>query len=186
MIAACDCHYWESTAGCCGVLFRDWDSERPLLEFREIVRHVERYEPGSFYRRELPCLLMLLEQVKGRFEMVVIDGYVGLGKEERPGLGAHLFSALGETIPVIGVAKTPFRGATHARTVMRGRSRRPLYITSAGIDIEEAGRNIQAMHGPHRIPTLLKRVDRLCRESIQHLTTVPTDRSSAHEKSLKI
>jgi hypothetical protein len=42
------------------------------------------------------------------------------------------------------------------------------------------------MHGPHRIPTLLKRVDRLCRESIQHLANASKDRSSAHEKRLKI
>ena len=32
-------------------------------------------------------------------------------------------------------------------------------VTAAGMDLAEAAGHIQAMHGPCRIPTLLKRVD---------------------------
>jgi deoxyribonuclease V len=37
-------------------------------------------------------------------------------------------------------------------------------VTAVGIDLAEAARRLGEMHGPYRIPTLLKRVDRLCRE----------------------
>jgi deoxyribonuclease V len=47
--------------------------------------------------------------------------------------------------------------------VQRGHSRRPLYVSAAGIDAETAARYIQDMHGTYRLPTLLRRVDQLCR-----------------------
>jgi len=40
-----------------------------------------------------------------------------------------------------------------------------LYVTAAGMRLQEAADRIQRMHGPHRIPTLLKRVDTLARGS---------------------
>ena len=106
--------------------------------------------------------------MKDRVETIIVDGYVWLGPENRPGLGAHLYEALGKQVPVIGVAKSMFRGATNAEAVLRGRSRRPLYVTAAGMDPVIAAKNIQGMHGPHRIPTLLKRVDQLCRSAEKH------------------
>jgi deoxyribonuclease V len=80
-------------------------------------------------------------------------------------LGWHLFDALESKIPVIGVAKSRFEGAP-AHEVYRGASRRPLYVTAAGMTLAKAAANIQAMHGAHRIPTLLQRVDRLAREKV--------------------
>jgi deoxyribonuclease V len=147
------------------ILFEEWTSERPVEELSESLEKVEPYQPGSFFRRELPCLLKLLDRVRGRFDTVLIDGYVWLGPENNPGLGAHLYRALEERVPVIGVAKTPFKGSANAQWVFRGRSRRPLYVTAAGIDPASAAQNIERMHGPHRIPSLLKRVDRLCRDA---------------------
>jgi deoxyribonuclease V len=47
--------------------------------------------------------------------------------------------------------------------VLRGGSARPLYVTAAGLSADEAARRVRDMHGPYRIPTLLKRVDQLCR-----------------------
>jgi deoxyribonuclease V len=38
-----------------------------------------------------------------------------------------------------------------------------LFITAAGVSLERAADYIKAMHGPFRLPTLLKRVDQLCR-----------------------
>jgi deoxyribonuclease V len=165
MIAAVDVCYFEAGATAGGVLFTHWTSEHLARELLEFIEQVEPYEPGSFYKRELPCLLTLLEPVKDRIETVIVDGYVWLGAENRPGLGAHLYEALGETIAVIGVAKSIFSGATNAEAVLRGRSRRPLYVTAAGMDPVIAAKNVQGMHGPHRIPTLLKRVDQRCRSA---------------------
>ena len=118
------------------------------------------YEPGSFYKRELPCLLAILRDVPHALEAIVIDGYVWLDVNERPGLGGHLFAALGT--PIVGVAKTMFRGAP-AIPVIRGSGARPLFVSAAGMAVEEAARQVAAMSGAFRIPTLLKRVDQLCR-----------------------
>jgi deoxyribonuclease V len=112
----------------------------------------------------LPCLLAVLGKVGVLVETVVVDGYVWLSRDAKPGLGAHLYESLGRTIPVIGVAKTQFLSAP-AACVKRGHSDKPLFVTAAGIDLEMAARYIEGMHGEHRLPTLLRRVDRLCREA---------------------
>jgi deoxyribonuclease V len=163
MIACVDVDYREQGAVAACVLFRAWGDESSASEHIEHLAQVEAYVPGAFYRRELPCLLSVLARAAERPALVVVDGYVWLGAG-RPGLGAHLHDALGGSVPVVGVAKTRFAPAP-AREVCRGESHRPLYVTAAGIDIEEAARNVQAMHGPFRIPTLLRRVDHLCRSS---------------------
>ena len=42
--------------------------------------------------------------------------------------------------------------------------RKALFVTAVGVDANEAADLVREMHGDHRIPTLLKRVDALCRE----------------------
>ena len=123
------------------------------------------YVPGKFYRRELPCILVLLEQIRKLPDELIIDGHVMLG--DRPGLGKHLFAAVGGKRPVIGVAKSGFAGYSGAE-IFRGKSRRPLYVTCAGADLKEASEKIRMMHGNHRVPTLLKLVDSLARENARH------------------
>jgi deoxyribonuclease V len=164
MLACLDVDYRpDGTVAAC-VLFREWSS---VAEAAHRVEHgppAEPYEPGQFYRRELPHLLKVLASVQEPLEALVIDGYVWLG-EERPGLGAHLYEVLGRRLPVIGVAKTAFQSSHLAVPVLRGQSQRPLFVTAVGMDAAAAARCIQRMHGDSRLPTLLKRVDRLCRES---------------------
>lgn len=92
------------------------------------------------------------------------DGSDASGSGE-PGLGAHLYEALGRHTPVIGVAKTSSAGSSFAVPVLRGTSQVPLYITAAGLPAEEAATYVKRMHGAYRIPTFLKRVDRLCRDT---------------------
>jgi deoxyribonuclease V len=122
------------------------------------------YRSGEFFRRELPYVLAALAAFGAAPRAVVIDGYVWLGPG-RAGLGAHLHEALGGGVAVVGVAKRPFAGATSAIAILRGTSRQPLYVTAAGTDVDAAAASVRSMHGPHRIPTLLKRVDRLCRDA---------------------
>jgi deoxyribonuclease V len=106
--------------------------------------------------------MSVLARVSDPLETIVVDGYVWL-EEGKHGLGAHLYEALGRRVPVVGVAKTRFVGAA-AKAVQRGSSRRPLYVSAAGIDPRIAARHIQSMHVAYRIPTLLRRVDQLCRQ----------------------
>jgi deoxyribonuclease V len=164
MLACVDVDYRAGGAVAACVLFRAWGDAGSAGEHVERIARVEPYQPGQFYRRELPCLLRVLGRVAGPLEAVVVDGYVWLRDESTPGLGAHLYEALGRTVPVIGVAKTRFARAG-AEEVLRGDSRRPLYVSAAGLDRQTAARHVQAMHGRFRIPTLFRRVDQLCREA---------------------
>ena len=163
MILAIDVDYRQDKAVAAGVLFRDWMDEAPIKEMTADCNLVHDYVPGEFYRRELPCLLKLLELVDINLNTIVIDGYVYLGKDRAPGLGRYLYDALDQQVAVIGVAKTAFKNTPVSTEVRRGTSQRPLYITAIGIDEASAQGCIQAMHGGDRIPTLLKRVDHLCR-----------------------
>ena len=62
--------------------------------------------------------------------LLTIDGYADLDPGGRPGLGSRAAEEFG--VPVIGVARSAFRTATHAIAVLRGTSARPLYVTAAG------------------------------------------------------
>lgn len=109
MIKVCvDVDYRADEAMAAAVLFRNWDDDTPAGEVVRRVAGIEPYVPGAFYRRELPCLLAVLADVPEPVELVVIDGYVWVGDESQPGLGARLHQALGGQVPVIGVAKTQF------------------------------------------------------------------------------
>jgi deoxyribonuclease V len=121
---------------------------------------VAPYRPGNFYERELPAIRAVLARTEP-VDLLVVDGFVDLDPAGRPGLGAHVHAELGR--PVIGVAKTFFRSATHAVPVLRGSSRRPLYVTAAGLPLAEAAALIATMHGATRLPTALALVDRLAR-----------------------
>lgn len=161
LIACVDVDYRGDIAVAAGVWFRGWSASEAEIEVVTTLNEVAPYQPGAFYLRELPCLLAVLARGPAA-AVVVVDGYVWLGPE-RPGLGAHLYAALGERTVVVGVAKSRFAGATGAVPVYRGNSRSPLYVTTAGVSAEEAAGWIAEMHGPYRIPALLKRVDRLAR-----------------------
>jgi deoxyribonuclease V len=161
LLACVDVDYRGAGAVAAAILFLDWSSPFALEEHRVTVDEVAPYRPGAFYERELPCILAVLRRSRGPIGVVVVDGYVWLG-DQRPGLGAHLHAALGGEIAVIGVAKSLFPGAP-ATPLLRGDSQRPLYVSATGVDLASAADNIRRMHGPHRLPTLLKQVDGLCR-----------------------
>jgi deoxyribonuclease V len=164
MLACVDVDYRGQDAIAACVMFQTWLDQLPSDERVAHLTNIAPYEPGQFYRRELPCLLTVLQGVVDQLETIVVDGYVWLQDEQTPGLGAHLYHALAIPIPIIGVAKTRFKAAGVAIAVERGTSQNPLYVTAIGMELNLAAQAIRSMHGLHRIPTLLKRVDRLCRD----------------------
>jgi deoxyribonuclease V len=164
VIACTDVHYTNTQAVAACIVFHDWSDAHPDLAITERVDNPASYEPGRFYLRELPALLSVISKLTVRRpEVIIIDGYVWLGDWDHPGLGAHLYKALDETGAVIGVAKNPFRPGPAVQSVRRGTSARPLYVSAAGMDLNEAAARIIELHGEFRVPTMLKRVDRLCR-----------------------
>ena len=158
-----DVDYRPHSAQAAAVAFDHWQACAAVDQAAVVISNVAPYVPGQFYRRELPCIVAALKPLSRQPQLVIIDGYVWLDANSNPGLGAHLFAELGGKTPVIGVAKTRFRNAAAAIPITRGQSRSPLFITAAGIDAQAAAAHIQQMHGPHRIPTLLKLADTLCR-----------------------
>ena len=161
MFAAADVHYPRSGgARAAAVLAADACFSRVVAERAVTVDDVPPYQPGEFYLRELPPLRAVLAGL-GQLALLVIDGYVDLDPGGRPGLGAHAHTAFG--VPVIGVAKTPFRTATHAVLVLRAASVRPLYVTAIGISRIDAADLVRRMAGDHRIPDSLRRADMLAR-----------------------
>ncbi|CAG1771314.1 hypothetical protein BAC3_01712 [uncultured bacterium] len=162
MILAVDVGYSETTALAAGVLFKEWDSDECERIVTVNVENVAAYESGSFYKRELPCILKLLEAIEDEITCIVIDGYVSLGTDHK-GLGMYLWNSLAGEMPVIGVAKSRFQDTPEQAEIYRGGSLRPLYISSIGINLDEAKINISKMKGDFRIPTLLKLADQVSR-----------------------
>lgn len=164
MILAVDVHYRDTSATVAGVVFNHWDDAHALASHTVICNDIADYVPGEFYRRELPCILQLLDALAGvTIDCIAIDGYVWLGADRRPGLGAHLREALHERMPVVGIAKTYYAGTPAEAEVRRGGSDRPLYVSAAGMALDDARAAVARMSGSHRIPDLLKQVDRLAR-----------------------
>jgi deoxyribonuclease V len=165
-IACLDAAYSNSSASAACALFSAWDAAIPtqVLAWRQGV--AADYEPGSFYKRELPLLLAVLEQTDHPPAIIIIDGYVWLDGNGKPGLGGILYKTLAERIPIIGVAKTKFGDASWCVPVVRGSSLRPLFVSAVGMDAHKAARAVHRMHGAHRIPTMLQLVDREARAAL--------------------
>lgn len=159
MIIALDVAYAPDHALTAAVGFVTWTAEDFALRKVKLTSGAPApYEPGAFYKRELPYLIDMLRSYAPT--VVVIDGYVRIG--DQPALGAHLFEALGRAVPVVGVAKSFMKDSTGVE-VLRGDSLRPLYVTAEGLDAGAAADAVRSMHGAHRIPTHLKHVDQLTR-----------------------
>tara|TARA_B100001939_G_C16877668_1_gene589395 strand:+ start:675 stop:1187 length:513 start_codon:yes stop_codon:yes gene_type:complete len=165
MLLAVDAHYTNGNGIAAGVLFQNWPDRYPDTVLHSDCGPVRPYKPGQFYERELPCILQLLSEHDLHPTHIIIDGYVLLGPESRPGLGAHLYESLQRRTPIIGVAKNEFGDGSPELQLYRGQSKKPLFITAIGIDLNSAKQNIAAMHGAYRIPTLLRLVDRASRQT---------------------
>jgi deoxyribonuclease V len=162
-VALVDVHYGDQGALAACVVARRWTDASPCEERTATSAAARPYEPGAFFQRELPCIVQVLALVRARVASIVIDGYVDLDERGTPGLGAHLYAHLGGETAVVGVAKTAYRMSAFAAPVLRGTSKRPLFVTARGVPLSTAARLVEAMQGDHRIPVLLARVDRLSR-----------------------
>ncbi len=166
VLAAVDvCYLRSGGARAAAVTAGDTAFSAIQAEWTALVPAVLRYRPGELFLRELPPLRAVLAQVRN-LGLLVIDGYVDLDPGGRPGLGAHAHAAF--SVPVIGVAKTRFRTASHAAEVLRGSSARLLFVTAAGIPLAQAADLVRRMAGPFRLPDALRRVDVLARTGQHH------------------
>lgn len=167
MIYCFDTYYFEDKAQTSCIGIKNWTAESPDFELSETIQGIENYTSGEFYKRELPCLQSILQKIDliPNHDVIVVDGFVVLDDIGKHGLGGYLYEYLEGKIPVIGVAKNNFAQIKKLkREVLRGESKKPLYITVKGIDLDVTANYIQSMHGEFRLPTILKAVDSLCRD----------------------
>lgn len=168
MNLAFDTYYFEDKAKTVCLTFQDWTDTIPTNVYEEVIEGVAEYEPGLFYKRELPCILSLLDKIQKEIKTIntiIIDGFVILDDQNKLGLGGHLYNQLQSSIPIIGVAKSGFHGINeNVRKLIRGESKKPLFITALGMDLDSAFMNIKSMHGDFRMPTLLQTLDTTTKE----------------------
>jgi deoxyribonuclease V len=160
MILAIDVYYKGNIAKAVGVFFEP-DDETPRDCKIAYVNDVEDYIAGEFYKRELPCILKIIEQTNlEEIEVIIVDGYVYVDNNKKLGLGGILWETLKEKVPVIGIAKTSFlNNKDTIKLVYRGESKNPLYISSIGYDLTKATDLIKEMKGKYRVPDVLKLLD---------------------------
>lgn len=166
MMVAMDVAYSDTASQVGVAAFESWDATAPAWQDAIQLAPADAYEPGQFFKRELPKLLQAIEHVRQHMTIstLIVDGYVWLDEHHRPGLGGHLYAALDQQIPVVGVAKNAFTGADRfAECVFRGESKHPLYVTAAGVEACAAAKCIQEMAGRFRMPDILKLADQLSR-----------------------
>lgn len=166
MILAFDTYYFEDKAKTVGISFESWTDSVPNRIEVEVLEGISKYEPGSFYKRELPCILSLLKRYNLKeVNIIIVDSYVLLDDAGKLGLGGHLYEHLDKAIPIIGVAKSRFNSnVINVKELLRGDSIKPLYISAIDIDLKEAYNLVQSMHGSYRMPTLLQILDAKTRE----------------------
>lgn len=105
--------------------------------------------------------MSVLKQVKGEYDLIALDGFASFDSPH-VSLGEHLYKLLESRTPVIGIAKSFNRLAIgKAQKLFRGESNSPVYITAMGLDVEMASEYVRLLHGPFRIPSVIKDTDQL-------------------------
>lgn len=91
MILAFDTYYYNGKAKTVCLEFEEWNESKNFKIHTEIIENVEEYIPGEFYKRELPCILSLLDKIDlTNIEAIIVDGFVYLDDEKKYGLGRPL------------------------------------------------------------------------------------------------
>jgi deoxyribonuclease V len=104
-----------------------------------------------------------MKSIEEKLSLIYIDANVWLGDHVK-GLGCYLYEALDSAIPVIGVSKTSFHNSEkQVVPVLRAQSKNPLYVSSIGVETEEAAKMIFEMSGGFRLPAMIKLADSISR-----------------------
>ncbi|WP_157256331.1 endonuclease V [Pelomonas sp. Root1217] len=158
-------HFDGTQANAAAAAFDAWDAAEATQAYVSRITHVEKAVRGELDLRELPCVMQLLREHSLEPELILLDGFVHLDADETPGLGQHLYHALGGKVPIVGVSKRRLPGLSAQFEIMREEEAQPLFVTCAGIDIGAAKARLRAMHGRKRVPTLLKLAARLAKNT---------------------
>ncbi len=164
-----DVHYQENpqtkqtTASVAGIRFQGIVKNNILSTHTIKIDNVAPYQSGQFYKREMPCILALLVEINEPYDCIIVDGYVYLDGEQKEGLGKHLYNHLTDKKSIIGIAKNKFFDISENYAVYRGVSKHPLYVTSVDFDNQKALQIVKNLEGEHKLPNIVKMVDKLSR-----------------------
>ncbi len=165
MVVVIDADYNEETRDghVAGIVARDILAEKEDAVVTAMVHDIADYVPGQFYKRELQSVEAIIDQLKVEdIDLIVVDGYADSGTTEHA-LGTFVFEKY--QIPVIGIGKNKYdRCILTDLEVYRGESKKPLYVTSKGMDNEEAKRLVKNMAGEFRLPYFVKYADNRARD----------------------
>ncbi|WP_299248064.1 endonuclease V [uncultured Aquimarina sp.] len=166
MILAIDVYYYSTKAKAVGVIFEKWNDSRPKEIKSVYLSDIQQYESDNFYKRELPCIISLLQKIDlSKIEIIIVDSFVYLDDNKKLGLRGYLHEYLEGNMPILGVAKNSFHlNKKNVIEVYRGDSKKPLYISSIGQDLELSAELVRNMHGNYRFPTILKILDQETRD----------------------
>jgi len=145
------------------VEFEEWDAPEAARTHVSRLALSEKPAPDALALLQVQCLLQLLQAHALAPTVIVIDGLVHLDAQDTPGLGRHLYEALGGRAAVIGVSKATMAHMPAQFQVTREDEAAPVTVTCVGIDIGAAKARVRAMHGKRRVPTLLKLAARVAR-----------------------
>lgn len=99
-----DVHYQEENgkiiAHVAGVHSTGIETNAISNEYSIVVNDVAPYQSGQFYKREMPCLLALIEQINDPYDVIIIDGYVYLDGTHKAGLGKYLYNNLSVNLTI--------------------------------------------------------------------------------------
>jgi len=155
-------HFEGAQATVAAAAFDAWDAAEPMKTYVSPIDHLDKAVRGELDLREVACVMQLLREHNLAPELIVIDGFVHLD-DETPGVGQHLYQALGGAVPIVGVSKKRLPGLSAQFEVLREDEAPPLVVTCAGLDIGAAKVRLRSMHGRKRVPTLMKLVARLAK-----------------------
>lgn len=169
-----DVAYHEGTGYGIGVVFSHFNDDTPAKVIEVTVPDVGEYVPGEFYKRELKVLEAIYAEYKKLYKksplVVFVDAYVDLG--DKKGCGRYFADAIDNDSVVIGIAKNEYKPATEAgvsQPILRGESKKHLFVTSTIIPKEDAGTLVEMLHGDNRHPTIIKKTDMLTKEFVQRV-----------------
>ena len=165
MFLTIDVHYKETYAKTVLLFFENWQSETASKIVTHSTHEVLDYEPGAFYKRELPCIMNALKEVSlEALETIIVDGHVYVDNDGKYGLGGHLYEALEKKFPIIGVAKTSFQSNKETVVeILRGESKNSSMFFATGLNKEVAANHIQNMFGDYLLVFLLKLINQLAK-----------------------
>lgn len=138
----------------------------PIDKISVIINNFDSYIPGEFYKRELPGIIKLLENINlNNFDTIILDSHVWLWNEKespdkpKPGLGAYLYKRIRrKDLNIVGAKSYYCDNNLHSSLCFRGNSKNPLYVDSINLK-ENYSEIIKHMYGNYRIPYLIKLAD---------------------------